>query len=118
MFSRHHLNVSMIVNEQLDDWEHAKVPPRVEGSRSIKNCHLAIKKAAEGLNATKKHAGGRERIITTKVDRYSSLVAKRNKNATSNQIATDLAIATNTHNSAISISLLLNQVCLYAWKPV
>ena len=42
----------------------------------------------------KKHAGSRKRIVTLEEDRYISLVAKRNRNATPSQIATD------KHNSA------------------
>ena len=66
----------------------------------------------------KKHAGGRKRMITLEKDGYVSLVAKRNKNPTPRQIAADLEIASSTHNSARTILLRLNQVCLYAWKPV
>ena len=56
----------------------------------------------------RKHAGGCKGIITLEEDRCVSLLAKWNRNVTSSQIAADLAIATNTHNSARTNSRLLN----------
>ena len=66
-----------------------------------------------------KQVGGCARITTPQEDRYISLVAKRNRNATpSRQIVADLAVTTGTHISAGTVSLQLNKVCLYARKPV
>ena len=45
-------------------------------------------------------------------------MAKKNRNATPSHIAIDLAIAFSARKSARTISLRLNQVCLYAWKPL
>ena len=58
-----------------------------------------IRRAAENGNAMQKHAARRKRIIKPEEDRYVSLMAKKNRNATPNQIPVDLAnaITTGTH---------------------
>ena len=65
-----------------------------------------------------KYACGCRRIITSQENRRVSLLAERTRNTTPSRIAADLAIATGTHDSARTISIRLNQVCLYARKPV
>ncbi|XP_055932859.1 uncharacterized protein LOC129962883 [Argiope bruennichi] len=88
------------------------VAAAIGGSKSVIS---RLKKAAECGNALQKHAGGRGRNTTSLEDRYVALVAKRNRNLTPDQIA---ATATGKHVSARTISRRLNQVGLYAWKPV
>ena len=66
----------------------------------------------------KRYVGGRKRIIIPGGDQYVSLVAKKKRNVTPSQVATDHAIATGMYNSARTISLRLNQVWLYARKHV
>ena len=88
------------------------------GNGSVQKCHLEIKNAAEDANDLQKHANGRRRIIAPQEDRYVSLMAKRNRNATPNQIAADLVVAFGTHVYDRAILFQLNQVCFYARKPV
>ena len=64
------------------------------GNETFKKCHLAIKKATEGANAMKNHAGVRKRFMTPEEDRYVSLVAEPNRNANPSQIAADIEILT------------------------
>ncbi|GFV48491.1 hypothetical protein TNCV_2395561 [Trichonephila clavipes] len=73
-----------------------------------KSVILRLKKATEGGNALRKHAGSRGRNITPLEDRYVALVAKRNRNFTPIQIAANLATATHSHVSAKTISRGLN----------
>ena len=77
-----------------------------------------FKKAAEGINAMQKHAGGRRRIITQQEDSYVSQVGKRSRNTIPRQISPDLATAVRFYISARTISFPLNQVGLHARKPV
>lgn len=118
MSARHHLS----------DYDRGRAVGRLEAGQSVTTVATAMEvsksvisrlnKAAEGGNALRKHAGGRGRNTTPQEDRFVSLVAKRNRNATPSQIAADLAAATGTHVSARTISRRLNAVGLYARKPV
>ncbi|GFX82556.1 hypothetical protein TNCV_2167041 [Trichonephila clavipes] len=60
-----------------------------------------LKKAAEGVNPLRKHAGNHGRNTTPVEDHYIALVAKRNRNSTPYQIT---ATASGTHVSARTIS--------------
>lgn len=118
MSARHHLSA----------YDRGRAVGRLEAGQSVttvarvmgvaKSVISRLKKAAEGGNAMRKHAGGRGRNTTPQEDRYVSLVAKRNRHLTPSQIAADLATATGTNVSARTISRRLNQVGLYARKPV
>lgn len=63
------------------------------------------------------HAGGRSGISTQKY-RYICLLGKRNRNATPDQIASDIANAAGTCISARAISRRLNNISLDARKYV
>ena len=80
-------------------------------------CHISMKEVAQ-WKCMQKHAGVCERIITPEEDSYAALVAKRNRNDIPNQIAADLAVATDAHVSARTFSLRLNKVPLYAQNLV
>lgn len=118
MSARHHLSA----------YDRGRAVGRLEAGQSVTTVAAAmgvsksvisrLKKAAEGGNALRKHAGGRGRNTTPSEDRYVALVAKRHRNFTPRQIAANLATATGTHVSARTISRRLNQVGLYARKPV
>ncbi|GFX35484.1 hypothetical protein TNCV_102911 [Trichonephila clavipes] len=70
------------------------------------------------ISRLRKHAGGRGKSTTPSEDRYVALVGKRNRRFNPGQIAANLATATGTRVSARTISRRLNQVGLYAQKPV
>ena len=94
----------MILDDQLNGWKQVKVSLQCcHGNKSIKNCHIVIKKATEDGNAMRKHAGCRTWIIILQDDQYVFLLAKRNRNVTPSQVDANLAIATSTHISARTI---------------
>ena len=53
----------MILNDQLDGWEQVKVSPVWSLQWEHQNCHLAVKKLAEGGNTMEKHAGGHTNYV-------------------------------------------------------
>ena len=83
-----------------------------------KNVISVLKKITEDGNAIWKHTNVYGRITTPKEDSYISLVAKRNRNATSSQIAAENVIAIVAHVSARTILWRLDQVGLYTRKSV
>ena len=103
MFARHHLSargraVELVGGGQI-------VTTVVTATGASKSVISRFKITADGGNALQTHAGGRRRIVTPQEDRYVSLVVKRNRNGTPNQIAAHLAIIIGTHISARTISL-------------
>lgn len=118
MSARHYLNA----------YDRGRAIGRLEADQSVtivatimgvsKSSISPLKKAAESGNAMQKYAGGRGWNTTPQEDLYISLVAKRNRNPTPNQIAEDIAIATGVCASSRTIFRRLNQADLYAQKPV
>lgn len=89
----------MSVRHHLSAYDRGRAVGRLEAGQSVTQVATAmgvsksvisrLKKAAEGGNALRKHAGGRGKSTTSQEDRYISLIAKRNRHLTPGQIASD-----------------------------
>ncbi|GBN38921.1 hypothetical protein AVEN_103449-1 [Araneus ventricosus] len=65
----------------------------------------------------RKPGQGRPRATTATEDRYLSIIARRNRGATTSQLSRDLYAATGTRVSRVTVSKRLHEIGLFARRP-